>query len=267
MASWRTGLGVRALAEMRPVLKGKIAVVTGGSRGIGRAVSLRLAAAGASVVVNYFLNREAAEKTAVEIRSHGVRAHLVQADMKDPRQIRALFDVVRKEFGGLDILVSNAASGVFRPVQELTAKHWDWMMNTHPRALLLCAQAAAELMRGRHGRIVSVSSVGSVRAIPQYAGMGASKGALEALTRYLAVEFASHGIAVNCVSGGAVATETWQQLPEVESLIEGIRRKTPAGRIATPEDMAEAVLFLVSPQAEMIRGQVLIVDGGFSLTL
>ena len=217
-------------------------------------------------MVNFFLNREAAEKTAAEIRSHGVRTHLVQADMKDPRQIQALFDTVQGEFGGLDILVSNAAYGVFRPVQDLTAKHWDWMMNTHPRAFLLCAQAAAELMQGRHGRIVSVSSVGSVRTIPQYAGMGASKGALEALTRYLAVEFASREIAVNCVSGGAVATETWQQLPDVDSLIEGIRRKTPAGRIATPEDIAEAVLFLVSPQAEMIRGQILIVDGGFSLT-
>lgn len=258
---------MRARAETRPVLKGKVAVVTGGSRGIGRAISLRLAAAGASVVVNYFLNREAAEKTAAEIRRHGVRAHLVQADMKDPRQIRALFDAVRGEFGGLDILVSNAASGVFRPVQELSAKHWDWMMNTHPRAFLLCAQAAVDLMQGRQGRIVCISSIGSVRAIPQYAGMGASKGALEAMTRYLAVEFAPHGIAVNCVSGGAVATETWQQLPDVEMVIEGIRRKTPAGRIATPEDIAEAVLFLVSPQAEMIRGQILIVDGGFSLTL
>jgi enoyl-[acyl-carrier protein] reductase III len=249
------------------VLKGKIAVVTGGGRGIGRAISLRLAVAGASVVVNYFLNREAAEKTAAEIRSHGVRAHLVQADMKDPRQIRSLFDTVQGEFGGLDILVSNAASGVFRPVQELSAKHWDWMMNTHPRAFLLCAQAAVGLMQGRQGRIVSVSSVGSARAIPQYAGMGASKGALEALTRYLAVEFAPLGIAVNCVSGGAVATETWQQLPNVESLIERIRGKTPAGRIAIPEDIAEAVLFLVSPQAEMIRGQTLVVDGGFSLTI
>ncbi|HSB68238.1 MAG TPA: SDR family oxidoreductase [Candidatus Methylomirabilis sp.] len=249
------------------MLKGKVAVVTGGSRGIGRAISLRLAAAGASVVVNYFLNREDAEKTAAEIRSRGVRAHLVQADMKDPGHIRALFAEVRAEFGGLDILVSNAASGVFRPAGQLTAKHWDWMMNTHPRAFLLCAQAAVELMQGRSGRIVSVSSIGSIRAIPQYAGMGAAKGALESLTRYLAVEFASHGIAVNCVSGGAVATETWQQLPEVKSVMEEIRRKTPAGRIATPEDIAEAVLFLASPRAEMIRGQVLIVDGGFSLTL
>lgn len=248
------------------MLEGQVAVVTGGSRGIGRAISVRLAAAGADVVVNYFLNREAAEKTAAEVRTHGVRTHLVQADMKDPAQIRNLFGEVEAHFGGLDILVSNAASGVFRPVNDLTAKHWDWMMNTHPRALLLCAQAALPLMRGRKGRIVSVSSIGSQRAIPQYAGMGASKGALEALTRYLAVEYAPFGVTVNAVSGGAVSTESWQQLPEVESIIEAIRQKTPAGRIVRPEDIAEVVLFLCSPQAEMIRGQVLVVDGGYSLT-
>jgi enoyl-[acyl-carrier protein] reductase III len=249
------------------VLETQVAVVTGASRGIGRAIALRLAAAGADVVVNYFLNREAAEKTAAEIRTHGVRAHLVQADMKDPGQIRKLFAEVEAQFGGLDILVSSAASGVFRPVSDLTAKHWDWMMNTHPRAFLLCAQAAAPLMRGRRGRIVSVSSIGSQRAIPSYAGMGASKGALETLTRYLAVEYAPLGIAVNCVSGGAVSTESWQQLPEVEAVIEGIRQKTPAGRIVSPEDIAAAVVFLCSPEAEMIRGQVLVVDGGFSLTI
>lgn len=249
------------------MLETQVAVVTGASRGIGRAIALRLAAAGADVVVNYFLNREAAEKTAAEIRTHGVRAHLVQADMKDPGQIRKLFAEVEAQFGGLDILVSSAASGVFRPVSDLTAKHWDWMMNTHPRAFLLCAQAAAPLMRGRRGRIVSVSSIGSQRAIPSYAGMGASKGALETLTRYLAVEYAPLGIAVNCVSGGAVSTESWQQLPEVEAVIEGIRQKTPAGRIVSPEDIAAAVVFLCSPEAEMIRGQVLVVDGGFSLTI
>lgn len=249
------------------MLEAQVAVVTGESRGIGHAIALRLAAAGADVVVNYFLNREAAEKTATEVRAHGVRAHLVQADMKDPSQIRKLFDEVEARFGGLDILVSNAASGVFRPASDLTAKHWDWMMNTHPRAFLLCAQAAAPLMRGRRGRIVSVSSIGSQRAIPSYAGMGASKGALEALTRYLAVELAPLGIAVNCVSGGAVSTDSWHQLAEVETVIEEIRRKTPAGRIVSPEDIAAAVLFLCSPEAEMIRGQVLVVDGGFSLTI
>jgi enoyl-[acyl-carrier protein] reductase III len=249
------------------VLEGRIAVVTGAGRGIGRAIALRLAAAGADVVINYYVNREAAEKTMAEVVAHGVRGHLVQADMKDPAQIRLLFDEVGARFGGLDILVSNAASGVFRPARELTAKHWDWMMNTHPRAFLLCAQAALPLMQGRRGRIVAVSSIGSQRTIPQYAGMGASKGALEALARYLAVEYGPLGVAVNAVSGGAVATDSWRQLAEVDTIMEDIRRRTPAGRIANPEDIAEVVLFLCGPESDMIRGQVVVVDGGYSLTL
>jgi enoyl-[acyl-carrier protein] reductase III len=249
------------------MLEGQTAVVTGAGRGIGRAIAVRLAAAGADVVVNYYLNREAAEQAAAEIRSCGVRAHVVQADMKDPDQIRRLFEEVGTRFGGLDILVSNAASGVFRPAGELTPKHWDWMMHTHPRAFLLCAQAAVPLMQGRRGRMVAVSSLGSHRTIPNYAGMGAAKGALESLTRYLAVEYGPLGIAVNAVSGGAVATDSWRELAEMETVLDEIGRRTPAGRIAEPKDIAEAVLFLCSPQAGMIRGQVLVVDGGYSLTL
>ncbi len=244
-----------------------MAVVTGGGRGIGRAIALRLAAAGAHVVVNYYVHRDAAEQTAAEVRSHGVRAHPVQADMKDPAQIRALFDEAGAIFGGLDIVVSNAASAVFRGTGELTAKHWDWMMHTHPRAFLLCAQAALPLMRGRRGRMVAVSSIGSQRTIPNYAGMGAAKAALESLTRYLAVEYGPLGIAVNAVSGGAVSTASWTELPEAAAVLTDIVRRTPAGRVATPEDIAAAVLFLCSPAADMIRGQVLVVDGGYSLPL
>jgi enoyl-[acyl-carrier protein] reductase III len=187
--------------------------------------------------------------------------------MKDPAQIRALFDQVGTIFGGLDILVSNAASGVFRGAGELTAKHWDWMMHTHPRAFLLCAQAALPLMQGRRGRMVAVSSLGSQRTIPNYAGLGAAKAALESLTRYLAVEYGPLGIAVNAVSGGAVSTESWTHMAEAAAVLDDIGRRTPAGRIVTPEDIAAAVLFLCGPQAEMIRGQVLVVDGGYSLPL
>lgn len=249
------------------MVEGRVGVVTGAGRGIGRAIALRLAEAGSHVVVNYYLNREAAEKTAAEIRLRGVRAQVVQADMKDPAQIRALFDEVGAVFGALDILVSNAASGVFREAGALTAKHWDWMMHTHPRAFLLCVQAALPLMRGRRGRIVAVSSIGSQRTIPNYAGMGAAKAALESLTRYLAVECAPLGVAVNAVSGGAVATTSWTEMAEAEAALAEIAGRTPAGRVATPEDIAAAVLFLCSPDADMIRGQVLVVDGGYSLPL
>jgi enoyl-[acyl-carrier protein] reductase III len=249
------------------VAEGRVAVVTGAGRGIGRAIALRLAEAGMRVVVNYYVNREAAEATAGEIRARGVQAHIVQADMKDPAQIRALFDEVGAVFGGLDILVSNAASGVFRGAGELTAKHWDWMMHTHPRAFLLCAQAAVPLMQGRRGRMIAVSSIGSQRTIPNYAGLGAAKAALESLTRYLAVEYGPLGIAVNAVSGGAVSTTSWTEMPEAAAVLAEIARRTPAGRIAEPEDIAAAVVFLCGPDADMIRGQVLVVDGGYSLPL
>ena len=247
--------------------EGRVAVVTGAGRGIGRAIALRLAEAGTHVVVNYYVNREAAETTAGEIRARGVEAHVVQADMKDPAQIRALFGEVGAVFGGLDILVSNAASGVFRGAGDLTARHWDWMMDTHPRAFLLCAQAAVPLMQGRRGRMVAVSSIGSQRTIPNYAGLGAAKAALESLTRYLAVEYGPLGIAVNAVSGGAVSTTSWDEMSETAGVMAEIARRTPAGRIAAPEDIAAAVVFLCGPDAEMIRGQVLVVDGGYSLPL
>lgn len=246
--------------------EGQVALVTGGSRGIGRAIALKLAEAGADVLVNFYVNREAAEKTAVEIRAKGVRCHLLQADLRHPEQIKGMFEEVRRISGGLDILINNAASGVFRPVQEITAKHWDWMMNINARAFLLAAQEAAELMRGRgSGRIVCISSIGAGRVLSFYAGVGVSKAALEALTRYLAVELAPFGIAVNAVSGGAVETDTWRSFPEGEAILAAVRQRTPAGRIVQPEDLAEVVLFLCRPQADMIRGQVIVVDGGFSL--
>ncbi|MBI3988107.1 MAG: enoyl-[acyl-carrier-protein] reductase FabL [candidate division NC10 bacterium] len=246
--------------------EGRVALVTGGSRGIGRAIALKLAEAGANVLVNFYVNREAAEKTAAEIEAKGVRSHLLQADLRDPQQIKQMFEEVQRIFGGLDILINNAASGVFRPAQEITAKHWDWMMNINARAFLLAAQEAAGLMRGRGGgKIVSISSIGSSRVFPFYAGLGASKAALEALTRYLAVELAPFGIAVNAVSGGLVETETWSHFPERDAILAAVRERTPAGRILKPEEIAHVVLFLCSPQADMIRGQVIVVDGGLSL--
>lgn len=246
--------------------EGRVALVTGSSRGIGRAIALRLAEAGADVLVNFYVNREAAEKTAAEIAAKGVRTHLLQADLRNPEQIKGMFEEIKRAYGGLDILITNAALGIFRPVQEITVKHWDWMMNINARAFLLAAQEAAGLMRGRGGgKIVSISSIGSSRVFPFYAGVGASKAALEALTRYLAVELAPFGIAVNAVSGGAVETETWRSFPDGDAILAAVRRRTPAGRILQSEDLAEVVLFLCSPQADMIRGQVIVVDGGFSL--
>src|SRR4030095_15818508 len=178
-------------------------LVTGGGRGIGRAIALRFAEAGAQVFVNFFVNREAAEKTANDVEVRGGAAHLLQADLKEPGEIKRLVAEVERRAGHLDVVVSNAASGVLRDGLELSAKQWDWVMATNARAFLILAQEASRIMTFG-GRIIALSSLGSRRVIPGYASIGASKAALEGLTRYLAVELAAKGITVNAVSAGAV---------------------------------------------------------------
>jgi len=239
-------------------------VVTGGGRGIGRAIALRFAETGAQVFVNFFVDREAAEKTATEVEHRGGVAHLLQADLKEPAEIRRLFAEVERSSGRLDVLVSNAASGVLKDTLDLTAKHWDWVLDTNARPLLLCAQEAARLM-GAGGRIVALSSLGSRRVIPRYAAIGAAKAAVEALVRYLAVELAPRGIAVNAVCAGAVETEVWRAMPDGEALLAAARSRTPAGALVSAEAVADVVLFLASAAAQPIQGQVLVVDGGYSL--
>lgn len=247
---------------------GKIALVTGSGRGIGRAIALHFARLGADVVVNFFRNRKPAEATAAEIEALGRRALLVKADVGDLDDLARLFDEVEATFGGLDILVHNAASGYNRPALEQKPKGWDWTMNINARALLFAAQRAAPLMEKRGGgSIVSLSSPGANRVLPDYVVVGASKAALEALTRYLAVELAPKKIVVNAVAPGLVETEALQHFEalEEEGILSQAVAATPAGRLVTPEDVAGVVAFLCSPAAEMIRGQVIVVDGGYTL--
>src|SRR5712692_663557 len=239
-------------------------LVTGGGRGIGRAIALRFAEAGARVFVNFFINREAAEKTARDIELRGGSAQLVQADLKEPADIRRMLAEVGQAAGRLDVLVSNAASGVLRSALEVSAKQWDWVLATNARPLLLCAQEAAKLMTPG-GRIVALSSLGSQRVIPGYTAIGVSKAALEALTRYLAVELGARGITVNAVAAGAVETDVWRMLPDGAAALAAIRARTPGGALVSPEAVADIVFFLASPAAQSIQGQVLVVDGGYSL--
>jgi enoyl-[acyl-carrier protein] reductase III len=245
------------------LLEGKVALVTGGSRGIGRAITLRLASEGASVIINYFRNREAAEQTAQEVRNLGVESEIIRANVGDPEKIDAMFDVVKSKFGRLDILVNNAASGVARPALELDEQAWDWTMNINARAFLLCARRAAELMP-QGGRMIAISSLGARLALPLYSAVGVSKAALEALTRYLAVELAPKGICVNAVAASAVDTEALKVYTSGGERGDSWQT-TPAGRMVKPEDVAGAVAFLCSDDALMIRGQTIIVDGGWSL--
>jgi enoyl-[acyl-carrier protein] reductase III len=249
----------------------KIVLVTGSGRGIGRAIALHFAARGADVIVNFFRNREPAEATAREVKQYGGRVMLVKADVGDINDLDRLFDEVRKEWNGLDILVHSAASGYNRPAMEQKPKGWDWTMNINARALLFSAQRAAPIMAARGGGfIVSLSSAGSTRVLPDYIAVGASKAALESLTRYLGVELIGKKINVNAVSPGVVETDALRHFASSggqEDIIRRFVEGVPARRLVTPEDVAGVVAFLCTPAARMIVGQTIQVDGGFSLTM
>ena len=244
---------------------GKVALITGGSRGIGRAITLELARRGADVVINYFRNSAPAADTAREVESMGRRALIVKAHVGEPERVTEMFERVKEAYGGLDILVNNAASGVQRPLRDLEPRHWDWAMEINTRGPWLCAKAAVPLMEGRNGRIVNVSSLGSQRVMADYASVGVSKAALEALTRYLGVELAPLGVRVNCVSGGLVRTDALDHFAGREDMIAAATRDTPAGRMVSPEDLARAVAFLAGDGVEMIVGQTIVVDGGMGI--
>ena len=243
--------------------KGKVALVTGASRGIGKAVALELARRGADIAFNYLRNHKAAADTRQQIEDMGVRCLRIRAHLGDVAKLKEIFAQVELEFGRLDILVNNAASGVQRPAAELDEKHWDWTMNINARAPWLCSIEASRLMT-EGGSIVNITSPGSQKVLPYYFSVGTSKAALEAVTRYLAVELAPKGISVNAVSGGYVETGALDHFPNRDEMLAAGKR-TVTGRMLTAEDIARVVVFLCSKEAEMIRGQVVVVDGGASL--
>ena len=246
----------------------KIALVTGSGRGIGRAIALRLAKGGADVVINFVRNQAPAEEAAAIIRSMGRKAIVVKANLSKLEDIEDLFTRTVEKFGGLDIFISNAASGFNRPGMEQKLSGWDWTLNVNARAFLFAVQHATPLMEARQGgAIVAISSPGSTRVMPDYIAVGASKAALEALTRYLAVELSPKNIVVNAVSPGIVLTDALQHFSALgdPTAIPRAIANTPAGRLVQPEDVAEVVAFLCSPAANMIRGQVIVVDGGYTL--
>lgn len=252
---------------MYPELADKHALVTGATRGFGRAIALRLAAEGATVVVNFRRSKSEAQEVAEEIEARGGRALVVRADVGKPESLDEMFATIRAELGRLDILVANAAFGVPGPVLEATTKHWDVTLAASARSLMEMAQRAVPLMRDGWGRIISISSEGGQKVIPGYGVVGVAKAALEAVTRALAFELAPKGVLVNGIIAGIAETKSLWSIPGAEQMLREAREKTPAGRVITPEDVANAVAFLASDQAAMICGQFIVVDGGRSIVV
>src|SRR5436309_8570838 len=234
--------------------------VSGGSRGIGRAIALRFAELGAArVAIGYLRNDRAAEEAAEELRAAGAEPLLVRGNIASDRVAQEA-----AELGPFDAVVHNAATGVIRPALETDDKHWDWTLSANARALLSLAQGLAPDMQPGSS-FVGISSLGATRVLENYVLVGVSKAALEAVVRYLAVELAPREIRVNAVSAGVVETGALEHFPNREEMIASGLKRTPAGRLVEPRDVADAVCFLCSDAAEMVRGHTLVVDGGFSL--
>jgi len=248
----------------------KIALVTGSGRGIGQVIAKNLAVLGVDVVINYVHNQKPAEETAEEIRALGRKALVVRANIGKMDGLQQLFTQIEATFGRLDILVANAASGFNRPAMQQKESGWEHTLNVNARSFLFAAQLALPLMeKSGGGKIVAITSPGAERVLPDYVAVGASKAALNALVRYLAVELAPKGIAVNAVSPGIVETDALKHFAfmQDDQVIPRAIANTPAGRLVTPQDIANAVAFLCSPLADMIRGQVITVDGGYTLSV
>lgn len=233
-------------------------LITGASRGIGRAVAARLARPGGRVVVNYLQNRAAAEETAALVRAAGAEPLLMQGDVRNVDDLKALAGAL----DSVDVLVHNAAVGALKPFDKMRLSHWDLTLESSLRPFWMLTKLAP-LADG--ASVIGISSMGSQRFIPGYAAMGAAKGGLEALTRQLAVELSPRRIRVNTVCGGLIETDSLRYLPEGAKMFEFAEQFTPLGRVGRPDDIARAVALLVNEDAAWITGQVLVVDGGLSL--
>jgi enoyl-[acyl-carrier protein] reductase III len=246
-------------------LAGKVALVTGASRGIGRAIATKLARAGCDVAAVYHNAHDQARSLCAEVAGMGRRAIPIQANVASPESVAELFGEFAGAFDRLDIVVSNAASGVLKPALQMTLKHWRWCLETNALALNLLAQGAAPLMRDG-GRIVALSSLGARFALPDYGFIGASKAALEALVRTLAMELGPRGIRVNAVSAAVVDTDALQAFPRRAEMLADYTQRAALGPRLLPAHVADAVFLLCLPEAAMITGQTLVVDGGFSIS-
>lgn len=252
-------------------LHGKVALITGASRGIGRATAKRLAAAGADVIINYLTNEASARDTAEECRQLGSKVWMIKADVGEEEDIAEMIEFAGNEAGAIDLLISNAASGGYRELMQASARNFDTAMHINARPLLFLTQYASRWLigPGKRSKIVAISSHGSHRALPAYGVIGASKAALESLVRQLAYELGPQGVHVNCILAGLVATDATQHVDGFESIFAANQSKMLVGehRVLRPEDVAESILFLCSEASDFVQGHTMVIDGGVSLHL
>jgi NAD(P)-dependent dehydrogenase (short-subunit alcohol dehydrogenase family) len=245
--------------------EGKIALITGGSRGIGRAIARSLAARGTTPIINYRRNDEAARDTVAQVERLGATTLAIRADLESLEETEAMFETVRERFGRLDFFISNASASNFRPFMELAPHHLERTFNLNVRAFVIGTQRAAALMADG-GRIVVLSSYGSLRTFPTYANLGAAKAAIEVWARYMAVELAPLGINVNAVTPGIVESDSsafFYGTGRVAPL-DTVVAKIPKQRLGSVQEVADCVLFLLSPASEYVTGTMLVVDGGLT---
>jgi NAD(P)-dependent dehydrogenase (short-subunit alcohol dehydrogenase family) len=239
-------------------------VITGGTRGIGRAISQQFARAGARVIANYVRNERVALELQSESAQQGLTLSLCRADLTTPEGLARVEAHVKETGGPLTGIVHCAATGTHRALESLTARHFDWTFALNARALFdLVARLLDQF--DRQGSILAISSLGATHAMPHYAAIGTSKGALEALVRHLAVELAPRGIRANVLAPGAVATEAWKAIPDAEARLAEAARRSPTGRLVTAQEVALCAQFLCSSAAAGINGQTVVVDGGASI--
>ena len=243
----------------------KYLFISGGTRGIGRAITLSQARKGTTLFLNYLRDDASADKVKSEARKKGAHVVLLPGNVGDADVVDSLFHAVQKETGRLDAVIHSAALGVFKPVHQLRVKDWDISLDVNAKAFLLLSQKALPLMKKNGGNLITISSLGAQRFTPHYGAIGISKAALENLVRYLAVELAGFGIRVNAVSGGLVQTDSLKMFPQFETMKKQYLARTPGARLGTPEDIANVVSFLLGPESGWIVGQTLVADGGYSL--
>jgi len=249
---------------MQDIFKNKVALITGGARGIGRAIARRLAAAGADIAIVYYNSSDEAAKLVEELTQMGRKAVALQANVADESSVKDMATEFAKHFEQVDILVSNAASGVLKPEMSMSTKHWRWCMETNALGLHHLVRAFYDRLSSG-GRVLALSSLGATRAIPNYSFIGASKAALEALVRSLSLELAEKNVTVNTISAGVVDTDALKHFPNREHLLDQHQMKSLVNRSLLPEDVADVAYLLCQPESQMIRGQTITVDAGYSI--